>query len=158
GCDARGEGRKGPRAGVDRGWAASRRCAACERRTRPPELRLPGRAASDRARAPTGRGRFDRGSPRLPAAASARRRSLGARPGPPPRPGRTRAWARPDAGDGDANVLVAARACPGAARLAGTGAGRLMDRVGNDIARELRRFGPSSGLAPLVEAWPQAVG
>jgi len=33
-----------------------------------------------------------------------------------------------------------------------------MDRVGNDIARELRRFGPSSGLAPLVEAWPQAVG
>ena len=33
-----------------------------------------------------------------------------------------------------------------------------MDRVGKDVARELRRFGPASGMAPLVEAWPQAVG
>jgi hypothetical protein len=33
-----------------------------------------------------------------------------------------------------------------------------MDRVGNEIARELRRFGPASGMAPLVEAWPEAVG
>ncbi len=33
-----------------------------------------------------------------------------------------------------------------------------MDRVGKDIARELKRFGPASGMAPLVEAWPQAVG
>jgi hypothetical protein len=33
-----------------------------------------------------------------------------------------------------------------------------MDRVGNEVARELRRFGPASGMAPLVEAWPEAVG
>jgi hypothetical protein len=33
-----------------------------------------------------------------------------------------------------------------------------MDRVGNDVARELRRFGPASGMAPLVEGWPEAVG
>jgi hypothetical protein len=33
-----------------------------------------------------------------------------------------------------------------------------MDRVGGDVARELRRFGPASGMAPLVEAWPEAVG
>jgi hypothetical protein len=33
-----------------------------------------------------------------------------------------------------------------------------MDRVGKAVARELRRFGPASGMAPLVEAWPAAVG
>jgi hypothetical protein len=33
-----------------------------------------------------------------------------------------------------------------------------MDRVGKDVARELKRFGPASGMAPLVEAWPEAVG
>jgi len=33
-----------------------------------------------------------------------------------------------------------------------------MDRVGNAVARELARFGPSSGMAPVVEAWPGAVG
>jgi hypothetical protein len=33
-----------------------------------------------------------------------------------------------------------------------------MDRVGNAVARELKRFGPASGMAPLVEAWPDAVG
>ncbi|HEU5277476.1 MAG TPA: DUF721 domain-containing protein [Gaiellaceae bacterium] len=33
-----------------------------------------------------------------------------------------------------------------------------MDRVGDAVARELGRFGPISGLAPLVEAWPSAVG
>jgi hypothetical protein len=33
-----------------------------------------------------------------------------------------------------------------------------MDRVGGDVARELRRFGPASGMAPLVETWPEAVG
>jgi len=33
-----------------------------------------------------------------------------------------------------------------------------MDRVGDEVARELRRFGPASGMAPLVEAWPEAVG
>jgi hypothetical protein len=33
-----------------------------------------------------------------------------------------------------------------------------MDRVGDEVARELRRFGPASGMGPLVEAWPDAVG
>jgi hypothetical protein len=33
-----------------------------------------------------------------------------------------------------------------------------MDRVERDVKRELGRFGPSSGMAPLVEAWPAAVG
>jgi hypothetical protein len=33
-----------------------------------------------------------------------------------------------------------------------------MDRVGADVERELGRFGPASGMAPLVEAWPEAVG
>jgi hypothetical protein len=33
-----------------------------------------------------------------------------------------------------------------------------MERVGDAIARELGRFGPASGMAPLVEAWPAAVG
>ena len=33
-----------------------------------------------------------------------------------------------------------------------------MDRVGDAVGRELGRFGPASGMAPLVEAWPLAVG
>jgi hypothetical protein len=33
-----------------------------------------------------------------------------------------------------------------------------MDRVGHAIARELSRFGPASGLAPLLEIWTTAVG
>ena len=33
-----------------------------------------------------------------------------------------------------------------------------MERVGGDVKRELGRFGPASGIAPLVEAWPGAVG
>jgi hypothetical protein len=33
-----------------------------------------------------------------------------------------------------------------------------MDRLGNDVARELRRFGPAVGMARLVEIWPSAVG
>ena len=33
-----------------------------------------------------------------------------------------------------------------------------MDRVGDAVSRELGRFGPAAGMAPLVEAWPAAVG
>ena len=33
-----------------------------------------------------------------------------------------------------------------------------MDRVGNAVGRELGRFGPAAGMAPLVEAWAAAVG
>jgi hypothetical protein len=32
------------------------------------------------------------------------------------------------------------------------------DRIGDAVARELGRFGPVSGMAPIVEAWPGAVG
>jgi Dna[CI] antecedent DciA-like protein len=33
-----------------------------------------------------------------------------------------------------------------------------MDRVGDAVRRELRRFGPAAGMAPVVGAWPAAVG
>ena len=33
-----------------------------------------------------------------------------------------------------------------------------MKRVGHDVERELGRFGPASGMAPIVGAWPDAVG
>ena len=33
-----------------------------------------------------------------------------------------------------------------------------MDHVGDEVARELSRFGPASGLAPIVEVWTAAVG
>jgi Dna[CI] antecedent, DciA len=33
-----------------------------------------------------------------------------------------------------------------------------MEPLGDSVARELDRFGPVSSLAPLVEAWPKAVG
>ena len=33
-----------------------------------------------------------------------------------------------------------------------------MDHVGGQVARELGRFGPASGMAPIIEAWPLAVG
>ena len=33
-----------------------------------------------------------------------------------------------------------------------------MDRVGDAVRRELRRFGPAAGMARVVEAWPGAVG
>jgi hypothetical protein len=33
-----------------------------------------------------------------------------------------------------------------------------MERVGSEIARELGRFGPASGMTPLLGAWPAAVG
>jgi Dna[CI] antecedent DciA-like protein len=33
-----------------------------------------------------------------------------------------------------------------------------MDRVGRDVERELGRFGPASGMAPIVGAWAEAVG
>jgi hypothetical protein len=33
-----------------------------------------------------------------------------------------------------------------------------MDRVGDAVGRELSRFGPAAGMAPIVELWPSAVG
>ena len=34
----------------------------------------------------------------------------------------------------------------------------MIDRVGDAVSRELARFGPAVGMAPLVEVWPAAVG
>ncbi|HYX77324.1 MAG TPA: DUF721 domain-containing protein [Gaiellaceae bacterium] len=34
----------------------------------------------------------------------------------------------------------------------------MIERVGSAVTRELGRFGPAVGMAPLVEAWPAAVG
>jgi hypothetical protein len=33
-----------------------------------------------------------------------------------------------------------------------------MDRLGDEVGRELRRFGPQAGMGDAVEAWPAAVG
>jgi hypothetical protein len=33
-----------------------------------------------------------------------------------------------------------------------------MERIGDDVSRELRRFGPASGMAEVVDAWPGATG
>lgn len=33
-----------------------------------------------------------------------------------------------------------------------------MERVGDDVSRELSRFGPTTGIAPVVELWSDAVG
>ena len=33
-----------------------------------------------------------------------------------------------------------------------------MERLGEDVARELRRFGPQGAMADIVAAWPGAVG
>jgi predicted nucleic acid-binding Zn ribbon protein len=33
-----------------------------------------------------------------------------------------------------------------------------MERIGDQVTRELRRFGPVAGMADLVAAWPLAVG
>jgi predicted nucleic acid-binding Zn ribbon protein len=32
------------------------------------------------------------------------------------------------------------------------------DRIGDDVQRELARFGPAEGMSEIVRAWPQAVG
>jgi hypothetical protein len=33
-----------------------------------------------------------------------------------------------------------------------------MERLGDDVTRELRRFGPQAGIGEAVRAWPEAVG
>jgi hypothetical protein len=33
-----------------------------------------------------------------------------------------------------------------------------MERIGDDLRRELSRYGPQAGMAELLEAWPAAVG
>src|ERR687885_3044280 len=33
-----------------------------------------------------------------------------------------------------------------------------MDRIGDEVRRELARFGPSAGMTELIAAWPEAVG
>jgi Dna[CI] antecedent, DciA len=33
-----------------------------------------------------------------------------------------------------------------------------MDSLGESVKHELARFGPAGGMAPLIEAWPAAVG
>jgi hypothetical protein len=33
-----------------------------------------------------------------------------------------------------------------------------LDPLGDDVRRELRRFGPNAEIGPTVEAWPAAVG
>jgi hypothetical protein len=33
-----------------------------------------------------------------------------------------------------------------------------VERIGDDVRRELARFGPSAGMTEIVAAWPEAVG
>jgi hypothetical protein len=33
-----------------------------------------------------------------------------------------------------------------------------MERIGDDVRRELARFGPAAGMTEIVAAWPEAVG
>ena len=33
-----------------------------------------------------------------------------------------------------------------------------MERIGDEVRRELGRFGPSAGMTEIVAAWPEAVG
>jgi hypothetical protein len=33
-----------------------------------------------------------------------------------------------------------------------------MERIGDEVQRELSRFGPQAGMAELIRAWPEAVG
>src|ERR671934_3145318 len=33
-----------------------------------------------------------------------------------------------------------------------------MERIGDEVCRELARFGPSAGMTEIVAAWPEAVG
>ncbi len=33
-----------------------------------------------------------------------------------------------------------------------------MERIGDDVTRELGRLGPGGGMAAIVKAWPRAVG
>ena len=34
----------------------------------------------------------------------------------------------------------------------------MVGRIGDDVRRELKRFGPAAGMAELVAAWPRLVG
>src|SRR5262249_31368924 len=114
--------------------------------------------AVDRAGSVARRSGTDCRAPRLCAAVASRRRSFRARSKSPARARRARAGDRSDVRDGDAVVVTACRAGAVARGHAGPGAGRVMERVGDAVSRELGRFGPIVGMAPLVEAWPSAVG
>jgi len=35
---------------------------------------------------------------------------------------------------------------------------RFPERIGDDVQRELKRFGPLGAMAEIVKAWPAAVG
>ena len=58
----------------------------------------------------------------------------------------------------DGGIFASGRPGTASGGLSGRREGGLMDRVGDAVDRELGRFGPASGMAPVVEAWPLAVG
>ena len=63
--------------------------------------------------------------------------------------------------DGDHDDLAsgaAGRAGAGGRGLARDGAGRLMERIGEDVERQLGRFDGGGAMPRIVAAWPAAVG
>ena len=139
-------------------------------RPRPARVRLAGRAAPGRARAAARRGRAARGAPRHAPAAPARRRALGARPGPPADPRRPRSRL----GAGARSRARAAARCPASrprrsrSRSATTARARSRDgaarRRGQARALPLRRRGVDDrarrprGRPPSARPWPRTPG
>src|ERR671934_1645855 len=78
--------------------------------------------------------------------------------GPPPDPRRADCAARPNARHVDDRGRAPDRSRPAARGLTGPGGEPLMERIGDEVRRELARFGPSAGMTEIVAAWPEAVG
>src|ERR671934_16965 len=78
--------------------------------------------------------------------------------GPPPDPRRADCAARPNARHVDDRGRAPDRSRPAARGLAGPGGEPLMERIGDEVRRELARFGPSAGMTEIVAAWLEAVG
>src|SRR5439155_1516441 len=138
--------------------STSRRRSHPEWNPRCAHLRFAGRATPHRARAAAGGGGARDGAPRLRSSALARRRPLRAGSASATRSRGTRDREGSDPDHLDNGRRASGSAGPAARGVAGGDSRGMIHRVGDEVARELARFGVPAGLAPLVEAWPAAVG
>ena len=115
-------------------------------------VRLAGRAAPRRARAAARGGGAHRRSPGRAAAAPSRRRAVRARSVPPADPRRTRR-----AAPGRPSSRRPTRRCCRPSRTSSWRCERV-EPLGDEIRRELGRFGPQGAIGEVVAAWPAAVG